>query len=693
MRSNDASVIRINGESFELRGATPDLGSLTNRLGGIYSETLNATGNSVIGASSAIDTGARLEIDGRVSQVGLGNSTFFGYQAGAANNVTLSNEDVAVGYQALAAQVDSGGCVAVGYLALQNFNLASGANTAVGHKSLQTTTTGWGNSALGQNSLNGTTTGDNNVAMGGAALFSNSGGNRNTGVGTSAMQQKTTGDNNVAIGYQAGYGTASMAVSDLTLIGYRAGFSIDTGATNLVGIGYEALYSLTTGDSNTAIGYQAMKSGTTASYNVAIGEGALQDLVSDWSNVAVGYSALNNCTGGSNTSVGTSASWYQTTGTANVSMGYQVLYRNLTGASNVVLGYQAGYGTLNMAVSNNILIGRAAGFAIDTGADNNILIGYQAANNLTTGAKNIVIGHDIDVPTATTSNQLNIGNIIYGTDIDGTGTTVSTGGISIGAATRTDTGAKLEVSGSIAFGSGTGTNLIIGNGAMTLNVANGDNNLIYGKNVLTQSNSFVSNNTIISNYSLSQTGATTTINNNALVGTHALYGASTATENTTLGNSIGGFTTGTTFQNNVLLGLGVAGGVTGTLSNCVFVGYRAGNNMTSGTKCIVIGHDIDAPSATANNQLNIGNIIYGTNIDGTGTTDSTGNIGIGVSSPAEKLDVGGNVKVGGTLLLNVYTDATRPAAGTAGRIIFNSTDGNLNIDDGTNWKLPDGTVT
>lgn len=43
--------------------------------------------------------------------------------------------------------------------------------------------------------------------------------------------------------------------------------------------------------------------------------------------------------------------------------------------------------------------------------------------------------------------------------------------------------------------------------------------------------------------------------------------------------------------------------------------------------------------------------------------------------------------------VNVFTDATRGAPGTAGRIIFNSTDGNLNIDNGANWILPDGTVT
>lgn len=40
-----------------------------------------------------------------------------------------------------------------------------------------------------------------------------------------------------------------------------------------------------------------------------------------------------------------------------------------------------------------------------------------------------------------------------------------------------------------------------------------------------------------------------------------------------------------------------------------------------------------------------------------------------------------------------FTDATRGAAGRPGRVIFNSTDSNLNFDNGTNWILPDGTVT
>ncbi len=47
----------------------------------------------------------------------------------------------------------------------------------------------------------------------------------------------------------------------------------------------------------------------------------------------------------------------------------------------------------------------------------------------------------------------------------------------------------------------------------------------------------------------------------------------------------------------------------------------------------------------------------------------------------------------GTVQLRTLTDATRPSPGGAGRIIYNSDDGNINIDNGTNWILPDGTVT
>lgn len=47
----------------------------------------------------------------------------------------------------------------------------------------------------------------------------------------------------------------------------------------------------------------------------------------------------------------------------------------------------------------------------------------------------------------------------------------------------------------------------------------------------------------------------------------------------------------------------------------------------------------------------------------------------------------------GRIEMAVLTDCTRGCPGTAGRVIFNSTDGNLNMDNGCAWILPNGCVT
>lgn len=158
--------------------------------------------------------------------------------------------------------------------------------------------------------------------------------------------------------------------------GTNAGNLTLTGNSH-VGIGDGALTALTTGSGNTAIGNDALIDCTTGQVNVAIGNLALQNLVDGSNNVAVGNQTLNS---------------------------------SISGIQNVAIGYTSLF--------------------VSTG-NQNIAIGYQAGDNLTTGNRGVILGFNIDFPSATTDNQLNIGNIIFGTGVSGTGTTIA-GDIGIG---------------------------------------------------------------------------------------------------------------------------------------------------------------------------------------------------------------------------------------------------------------------
>jgi hypothetical protein len=123
-----------------------------------------------------------------------------------------------------------------------------------------------------------------------------------------------------------------------------------------------------------------------------------------------------------------------------------------------------------------------------------------------------------------------------------------------------------------------------------------------------------------------------------------------------------------------------AGDKAGTNSDYnTFVGYQAGyavttgtrniaigpstiaasfNEMTTGSDNISIGNDIAIASSTLNNQLDIGNLIYGTGLSGTGATISPGFMGIGTTSPYAKLSVWGPDSASSTLAFNVVSSAS-----------------------------------
>ncbi len=193
------------------------------------------------------------------------------------------------------------------------------------------------------------------------------------------------------------------------------------------------------GISNIWVGDDPTSISTAAAHsNTSVGIEALDSLTGGYVNTALGWGALSANTGGyGNTAVGASAGLYLTTASSNSYFGVDAgIFLN--GDDNAVFGlaaFSGGTGNAGFVASRNTVFGTRAGDNATTSANNNILLGYQAADNITSGASNIVIGYNVDLITPTSNNTLNIGNLIFGTGIDGTGTTLSSGNIGIGSTT------------------------------------------------------------------------------------------------------------------------------------------------------------------------------------------------------------------------------------------------------------------
>lgn len=94
---------------------------------------------------------------------------------------------------------------------------------------------------------------------------------------------------------------------------------------------------------------------------------------------------------------------------------------------------------------------------------------------------------------------------------------------------------------------------------------------------------------------------------------------------------------------NLMLGGENTGFSATTGSYNVLLGSNTGYNHFSGSNNIIIGSYVDTPLPNGNGQLNIGNVLYGTGLYTTAapsaTPVATGKIGIGTSTPSQKLHI------------------------------------------------------
>jgi hypothetical protein len=486
-----------NANGATISGTTLNLEPASASFGGVVTTgTQTFAGAKTFNSDLTINT-----LTVGLGNSGVSTNTAVGYNSLIFN--TTGYENTALGFFSLRSNLGGGDNTAIGFQSLfantaglqnsalgayaLNVNTTGNFNTAVGHAALGASTTGDDNTAQGAYALASNVSGQNNTAVGEEALRNNgkvvTAGSFIAGVDYTIQTTGTT--NFVAIGAANNNpGTVFTATG--------AGSGTGTASSNTssnVGIGYQALTSNITGGQNVAVGNLALGANINGVQSVGIGNGAAGSNVLSNSLIAIGFQALANT--GKTVSAGSfvSGAHYviQTTGTTNfvaigaannnpgtgffasgpgtgtgtaaattdgsVGIGYQAAANNITGYNNVSIGAQSlvtnTSGSQNVSVGGSSLISNLIGsnnsgfgsYALyNSTGDNNIGIGYSAGDALTAGSNNIFIGAGVEPNISNTgSNQLNIGNWIYGDN----------GNIGIGDSTPL---AKLDV-----FSSATGS--------------------------------------------------------------------------------------------------------------------------------------------------------------------------------------------------------------------------------------------
>lgn len=213
-------------------------------------------------------------------------------------------------------------------------------------------------------------------------------------------------------------GGINTSATSTPIQGTNPGLGLDVSVTSWYGLGGKLLaYASTTNDA-TIFGLNAGGQGATTT--------SLTSSIS-----AFGSKALSaNTTGFENSAFGVQALQLNTTGSDNTAIGMLSLSKAVSASFNTALGYEAlqnttgsgntaaGYQSLvtNTTGTNNTVYGIRAGRSVTTGYSNTIIGGHSVLTptSITSGFGNIGLGENVFFPNAAGNLQLSIGNFIYG---------------------------------------------------------------------------------------------------------------------------------------------------------------------------------------------------------------------------------------------------------------------------------------
>ena len=310
---------------------------------------------------------------GAANTSGSGNS-FFGAFAGSANTTGDGNSF----FGNLAGRFNTSGSTNSFFGWTSGLaNTTGSANSFFGFNTGNANTTGGENAFFGNRTGEANTNGAQNSFFGSAAGKSNISGSSNSFFGQSAGQANTTGNSNAFFGDSAG--AANTTARFNSAFGAAAGFANSTGEHNSF-FGFQA-GRVSTGDNNSFFGSGAGQNNSSGNFNAFFG----------------GITGVNNTTGSGNTFYGQGAGAPNTTGNANTFVGQNAGSSNTTESNNTFIGYQANGApgiTNATAVGANALVAQSDTMVLGTNAVTVEVPGHlNVTNSFSTGGHQVIGGN------------------------------------------------------------------------------------------------------------------------------------------------------------------------------------------------------------------------------------------------------------------------------------------------------------